>query len=411
MRPGRVLVLAGAVFAASFVAAAQGPRGFTHSFDDPAIQYTEGAHTDAGSRLVRDVEAGRVSLEFEKGSGYLRSVLTALDVPLDSQVVVYAKDSLQAPLISRDNPRTIYFNDRTAVAWVRGGAIEIAAQDPRQGVMFYQLDQKPGTPHIERETECLRCHVSWDTFGVPGLMVQSVGPPDPTGYATGGVVDHRTPIADRWGGWFVTGNPGGMHHMGNVPTDLPDAKRPAAPPVLKSLEGQFDLTGYLTPHSDIVALLVIDHQTRMMNLLTYLGWEARAGAAPEALDDIARLVVDYMLFVGEARLDGPIAGSSGFARRFASEGPRDSRGRSLRELDLTHRLMKYPCSYMIYAPVFDALPATAKTAVYERLWRILSGADHGRKYAHLTLDDRRAIVAILRDTKPGLPSYFETPAS
>lgn len=408
MRPSSALALASAAFAATAIAAAfQAPRGFTRSFDDPAIRYATGPRADAGLALNRALASGRTRLTFETGSGYLRSLLAALDVPVDSQVVVYAQDSLQAALITRKNPRAIYFNDRVAVGWVRGGNVEIAAQDPRQGVIFYELEQKErAAPCLTREFQCLRCHVSWDTLGVPGLMVQSVGPPDEAGYASGGVTDHRTPFADRWGGWYVTGNPGGMRHMGNVPVDLPDSKRPARPVALDWLEGQFDLAGYLSPQSDIVALMVLEHQTHMMNLLTYIGWEARIGAGPAALRDLARDVVDYMLFVDEARLDGAIDGSSGFARRFSSLGPKDRRGRSLRELDLRRRLVKYPCSYMIDAPAFDALPAPAKAAVYGRLWQVLSGEAAGTKYRRLSPADRRAIVEILRDTKKDLPPEF-----
>ena len=100
-------------------------------------------------------------------------------------------------------------------------------------------------------------------------------------------------------------------------------------------------------------------------------------------------------------------GSSGFAERFAAEGLRDRNGRSLRDLDLTRRLMRYPCSYLIYAPLFDALTSSMKRLVYERLWQVLSGSENGLRYRRaLTLNDRRAIVEILRATKPGLPASF-----
>ena len=73
----------------------------------------------------------------------------------------------------------------------------------------------------------------------------------------------------------------------------------------------------------------------------------------------------------EASLPGPIAGPTEFARTFASKGPRDPKGRSLRDLQSTDRLMRYPCSYLIYSEPFDALPAEAKTLVYKRLWEVL----------------------------------------
>jgi hypothetical protein len=176
--------------------------------------------------------------------------------------------------------------------------------------------------------------------------------------------------------------------------------------------------------SDITAQLVFSHQTRMTNLLTRVGWEARAadpslhpGQAPTPgedarvaamMDGIAREVVDYLLFIDEARLAGQVRGMSGFAERFSASGPRDRRGRSLYELDLTRRLMKYPCSYLIYSAAFDALPPGAKAPIYRRMWQVLSGEEREPRYSSaLALADRQAIVEILRDTKKDLPAYFQ----
>jgi hypothetical protein len=161
----------------------------------------------------------------------------------------------------------------------------------------------------------------------------------------------------------------------------------------------------------------------MTNLLTRVGWEARAAdptlhppfrASPGEEERIAQMmsaiaieVVDYLLFIDEAPLPGGVRGSSGFAERFSGLGPRDKAGRSLRQLDLTGRLMKYPCSYLIYSPAFDALPRAAKEPIYRRMWTILSGQEQDPRYrAALPLPTRRAIVEILRDTKPELPEYF-----
>jgi len=114
-----------------------------------------------------------------------------------------------------------------------------------------------------------------------------------------------------------------------------------------------------------------------------------------------------MLFVYEAPLPGPVKGSTGFAAAFAAAGPRDSKGRSVREFDLRRRLFRYPLSYMIYTPAFDALPAAAKDAAYRRMWDILAGREKHARYTHLTAPDRQALVEILRDTKKDLPSYFK----
>ena len=182
---------------------------------------------------------------------------------------------------------------------------------------------------------------------------------------------------------------------------------------LPSLEGLFDLKGYPTPYSDVVALLVMAHQTNMTNLITRIGWEARVAAASPTRDASARMteaardLVDYMLFVDEAPLTGPMKGGSGFAETFSAKGPRDGQGRSLRDFDLRRRLFKYPCSYMIYTPAFDGLPTVAKNAVYTRLWDVLSGRDTEPRYRSLSPQDRQAIVSILRETKRDLPTYFQ----
>jgi hypothetical protein len=233
-------------------------------------------------------------------------------------------------------------------------------------------------------------------------------------------VDQSDPLNRRFGGWFVTGSTGAAHHMGNDVAALDN--RPTRE--LTSVEGLFDADGYRALSSDIVAHLVLTHQAGMINLLTRAAWEARAAdpslhppftssPAQEAsiaavMSGVASEVVDYLLFVDEAKLTEPVRGASGFAERFSSGGPRDRKGRSLYELDLRHRLMKYPCSYLIYSPAFDALPPTAKEPIYKRLWEVLSGKEQDPRYrAALPLADRRAIVEILRDTKKDLPSYFQ----
>jgi len=204
--------------------------------------------------------------------------------------------------------------------------------------------------------------------------------------------------------------------MGNIPV-MPAEKgkaklaNPRQP--LKSVEGLFDLKGYPTPYSDVVAMMVLAHQTHMTNLITRVGWEARLADADPSEDAVLRTreaavdLVDYMLFVHEAPLAGAIEGSSGFAATFMNQGPRDAKGRSLRELDLRRRLFRYPCSYMIYTEAFDALPAAARDAVYARLWDVLSGREKHQRYNRLTAADRQAIVEILRETKKDLPVYFQ----
>jgi hypothetical protein len=336
-------------------------------------------------------------------------------------MLVFSQTSFQRRHINETNPRALFFNDRVALGWVRDGEIiELAAQDAREGVVFYTLDQQPNEhPEFRRVFTCLACHMAGDTLGVPGLLMFSTTAPPDGGRPTSVAIDQRSPIDTRWGGWYVTGTTGSAPHRGNETTSAVLARRE-----LSSVADLFDADGYQAMSSDVPALLVLSHQTHMTNLLTRVGWEARAAdpalhapfvAMPgedvriaQMMRGIAAEVVDYLLFVDEAPLPDRVSGSSGFAQRFAASGPRDKNGRSLHELDLSRRLMKYPCSYLVYSAAFDALPPAARDPIYRRMWDILSGADRSDRYrAALTVADRRAVVEILKDTKHDLPAYFE----
>jgi len=317
--------------------------------------------------------------------------------------------------------RTIFFSDAVTVAWPRGGSIEIAAQDPRQGMRFFLLEQRPDNPpRLTPSTRCLVCHHSSIAAGVPGLFTRSIvtGPDGTTlPWLGNSTSDHRSPLDERWGGWYVTGRAGGTTHLGNTfvraTVANPDAETRTGFDTPESLASHIDADAYLSPYSDVVALLVFQHQTWMMNLLTRIGWEVRLASADrpasvEAVADAsAREVVDYMLFVDEAPLPSAITGTSGFAEQFAARGPLDRKGRSFRQLNLEGRLFLYPCSYLIYSDVFEALPSEAKAAIYRRMWQVLSGQAADPRYRRLTRNDRTAIVEILRETKAGLPDYFE----
>src|SRR4051812_43262761 len=393
---------------------------FQGSADDPAIAYSTAPLSNAVARLEPKLRDGSVSLVFEGRSGYLRSALHALDIPVDSQALVFSQTSFQRKRIGETNPRALFFNDRVALGWVRDGELlEVAAQDATQGIVFYTLEQRPAErPEFRRVLTCLACHMSGDTLGVPGMLMFSTTAAD-NSPPRSAMIDHRMPVASRWGGWYVTGRSGSGRHRGNEAAAL--AARMTRD--LGSMNGPFDGDGYQAMSRDNAGLLVLSHQIHMTNLLTRAGWEARAAdpalhapflAAPGEAERIAQMmagvaaeVVDYLLFVDEAPLVDRVQGTSGFAERFAAAGPRDAKGRTLHELDLTRRLLKYPCSYLIYSDTFDALPAVAKAPIYRRMWDVLSGAESGDRYrAALTLADRRAIVEILKDTKPGLPQYF-----
>ena len=396
-----VVLAAIALCAATFATAQQKTGVFDQSINHPAIKYSTSDSTTVVDELNRKLRDGSAKLVYEGQSGYLRSVLQLLDVPVESQVMVYTQTSLQAQHVKMDNPRAIYFNDAVSVAFIRGaGLLEIVAQDPVLGSVFYTIQQEPvATATFGRDQQCLRCHLSWDTLGVPGMSILSTFPrASERDYANGFFVDHYRPIHERWGGWYVTGKQVPPRHLGNLPLILP--KPPAAPPGAPgSLEGKFDLTGYLTPYSDIVALMVLEHQVHFNNLVTRATWEARLGD-PMRVSEAAETLADYLLFVDEAPIeDGPIVGTSGFAEAFVARGKKDAKGRSLRELDLKTRLLKYPLSYMIHSPQFQALAEAPKNLVMARINGVLSGEISGAKYAHLTPALRAAIREILAGTR------------
>jgi hypothetical protein len=382
--------------------------------EHPAIAYQKTAPQDPVAQLDERLRRGEVRLAFEPGTGYLRSALAALNVPRESQVLVFSKTSFQARRINPANPRALFFGDTVSVGWVRGGEVlEFVGQDPRQGAIFYTLEQDPDRPpRFTRDLSCVQCHTGDITMNVPGMFLSSVFP-DRSGnvlFAPVFSTDHRTPFEFRWGGWYASGRHSLPRHLGNATVDpgrtnedmVTEATVHAA-----SLDGLFDPGGYPSRHSDIVALMVLEHQARALNLMTRIGWESRIGWQSRAdRDALVRELVDYLLFIDEAPLPGPVASLSGFAEAFAAAGPRDSRNRSLRDLDLQTRLLKHPCSFLVYSAPFDALPVETKAAVYDRMWRVLSGAVSDPRYARLGPADRQAIIEILRDTKPDLPDSF-----
>ena len=428
----RVFVCLSAVSLATIgVVAQQQP----HAADHAAIAYATSTPADRIARLQASIDAGAASLEFDPQRGYLPSLLRALEIPVSSQGLVFSRTSLQVDRIAPWTPRAVYFSDDAYVGWVQEGPImEIATVDPKLGAVFYTLRQEQAArPVFERQGRtCLQCHDSSSTTGgVPGLIMRSVFP-DRYGYVVPsdqGVTTDRTPLADRWGGWYVTGNLGNQPHMGNIAAPLvgheiansaayltklrAELSRPVA-----DLSERFDPAPYLTPHSDAVALMVLAHQASIHNLITAATYEARraeyddqmAGSArvDGAVSEGARVrietagerLVRAMLFVKEAPLAQPVSGTSGFAAEFARRGTRDQKGRSLRDLDLTRRLFRYPLSYLIYSESFDAMPAPVRTYVYRRLREVLSGQDDRPEFAHLSPADRDAVREILEETKP-----------
>jgi hypothetical protein len=395
----------------------------------PFIGYGGTASANRVARLAQRLPRGEVRLKFAAPRGYLDSVLYALQIDPSSQTLVYSKTSLQTELIRATTPRAIYFNDDTYVAWIPGTAfLEIATMDAVLGPVFYTMpnDSRSGIEVDRQTSRCLTCH---DTFGmtgggVPRLLFLSTLV-DKNGEALTGQpgqdTTDRTPIRDRWAGWYVTGQQGDQAHLGNIlanprePVTQLDSLRRGN---IASVAGLFDATPYLSDKSDIVALLVFEHQAYLQGLITRANYKSRrvlaregAGAstvewsalserAQKPLRAMLEPLVQALLFVNEAPITSPIESSSGFDEWFEKQGPRDSRGRSLRELDLRTRLFRHPLSYTIYSESFDGLPACAQEFVYTRLADILTGQEQAPAYAHLSAEARRELLDILTATKP-----------
>jgi len=403
--------------------------GHAQDFEQEPIRYSQAQPDNCVSRLIERLKSGDAQLPFDEQFGYLRSLLTALDMPTSSQMLVFSKTSFQRHRIGPRTPRALYFNDDVYIGYCHeGDVLEISAVDPQLGAVFYTLEQDAElSPRFRRQTDnCLICHGSSQTKEVPGHVVRSVFS-DASGLPilSSGTyrVDHTTPLKHRWGGWYVSGTHGDQQHLGNIIVRgrlERDNVDNAAGLNQVSLESRFDTSNYLTPHSDIVALMVLEHQTDAQNLITRASFLTRQAmhyqqslnrelkepadhiwdSTKSRIKSAGEPLVEYLLMSGEAELTAPIRGTSGFAEEFVKRGPRDSHGRSLRDFDLNTRLFKYPCSYLIYSPSFAALPHEVKDYVLLRMREVLSGQDKSEKFQHLSVADRQAIGEILAETLP-----------
>lgn len=405
-------------------------------FDRAPISYRESEPTNPISRLQDRLNRGEVSFEHDDDHGYLKSVLDALEVPVESQMLVFSKTSLQLRRITPRTPRAIYFNDDVYIGFCqRGDVLEVSTADPKLGTVFYTLDQeKMANPHFQRNNDnCLVCHSSSRTGGVPGHVIRSLyadAGGQPIFSAGSRMVDHTTPMKQRWGGWYVTGKHGEQTHLGNLvikgrrvlePVDNSQGEN------VLTLNERFNVERYLTPHSDIVALMVLEHQALVHNRITKASFAARQATYDEkTMNEIlgndknhrlestdrriasaAEDLVEALLFVDEAPLTATVTGTSGYTEVFGSSGPRDSKGRSLRDLDMNTRMFRYPCSYLIYSESFEGLPEESRKVVWKQMWDVLSGENQSEDYAHLSAEDRRSIAEILVATKSELPDYWK----
>ncbi len=408
-------------------------------YENAPIRYSDTTPNDAAQRLERLMTAGKVKIDRTDAWTVLRDVMKQFDIPQESQVMVFSKTSKQNDRISPQTPRVVYFGDNAYVGYCLGGSIEVATIDLKLGPIFYLLDpyEEPAKPlHFQRDNSCLSCHGGPFTPEVPGVIVRSVYP-GPEGHPImsqgSTVVDTTTPFSERWGGWYVTGKHGSVLHRGNVTatekndqTITIDFKAGAN---VSNLAKFFDVTPYQRKQSDIVALMVLEHQTSVQNILTKANQSSlRAmhmqtslqrelgetvmseptGTARRIIDHSAEDVVEALLFKDEAALpEGGIEGDPAFQTAFTQRAPQSSNGRSLKDFQLLHRLFKYRCSYMVYSQTFQHLTAPLKQTVLHRLWTILEGKDTTGQYAYLSDTERGHIRRILAETLPGAPAEWK----
>ncbi len=408
-------------------------------YENAPIRYSETPPNDTTQRLESLMAAGKVKIDRTDAWTVLRDVMKQFDIPQESQVMVFSKTSKQNDRISPQTPRVVYFGDNAYVGYCLGGSIEVATIDPKLGPIFYLLDpyEEPAKPlHFQRDNSCLSCHGGPFTPEVPGVIVRSVYP-GPEGHPImsqgSTVVDTTTPFSDRWGGWYVTGRHGSVLHRGNVTatekndqTINIDFKAGAN---ITNLAKFFDVTPYKRKQSDIVALMVLEHQTSVQNILTKANHAAlRAmnmqtslqrelgeivmseptGTARRIIDHSAEDVVEALLFKDEASLpEGGIEGDPAFQTAFTKRAPQSSDGRSLKDFQLLHRLFKHRCSYMVYSLTFQHLTAPLKQTVLSRLWNILDGKDTTGHFDYLTTTERSHIRRILAETLPGAPAEWK----
>ena len=418
-----------------FLAAMTGGFGFFHSsafgqtdINQAPINYQSAQPTDVVAQLAKRIEQGKTKLSWDKKHGWLPALLDELKVSRKSQTLVFSKTSQQLRKIHPSRPRALYFNDETYLGWVQDGDfVEIATVDDQLGAVFYTLTQKDSKrPEIRRDTQnCLSCHATRKTKDVPGFLVRSVYPKSdghPEFRLGTLTTDHRTDLKDRFGGWYVTGSHGKIRHRGNVvfsgDTDQPLPRDKGAN--LKTVPAKVRIDDYLESTSDIVALMVLEHQSQFHNLVTKASYECRKAIHYQAemnriferkesylsdstirrINGAAEKLVRYILYCDEHSLESPIKGNAEFAKQFLARANKDKSGRSLRDFDLKKRMFKYPCSYLIHTKSFKALPKPILNRVRQRMIEVLTGKDNSEPFEHLSETDRKNILAILGDTHP-----------
>ncbi|GAA4431385.1 hypothetical protein GCM10023155_25110 [Bremerella cremea] len=386
-------------------------------YEEAPIQYSDATPDTVISRLQKEIEAGNHVLPAEGEQGYLKALLQYLDVPESSQMLTFLKSSLQRPLIEPQNPRALYFGDDAYVGYVPGGIIELIVPDPRLGMVFYTLDDHDGAPRIQRQvSRCMTCHASSRTKNIPGLQIRSMYT-DPSGepvLSAGSFrTDHSSPLETRWGGWFVSGTHGEVEHLGNM--QLPNKKRPRQKVVNTSgtnvtdLAKFTDLSKNLTADSDLVALMVFEHQMDAHNWMVRANYayqidlhRGESEAVTAQWKKEADALVEHLLLLSEAKLPYPVQGTSNFANEFSQRGNLSANGHSLREFDLKTRMFKYPCSYTIESQLFRSLPKPVRQYTLEKIQGALASPEEfgwEEPLARYTPEQRAVAAQIVRQAE------------
>ena len=258
-------------------------------FQEDPIRYYVDNPEDPVAKLQERIDRGEKRLRFEAPNGYLRSVLAELDVPRSSQVLVYSRSSLQFRKVSPKTPRALYFNDDVYVGWINGGDfLEIVSFDANQGAIFYTVGQhREEAQGFAQGRSSTASSATWRR----GLEACRGCSSDRSSRTARGTrprrrrtydTDHRSPLSERWGGWYVTGAQGRQPHLGNLIIDEPKPENldATAGGNAVDLSSRFPLDAYAARHSDIVAHLVLDHQAPLHNLITRANYETRLGCMP-----------------------------------------------------------------------------------------------------------------------------------
>ncbi|MCP5537905.1 MAG: hypothetical protein H7A51_16940 [Akkermansiaceae bacterium] len=399
----------------------------TPDYDLAPVLYSSSKDHNTITRLQEAIDSEKFNLPDSEPKEILKALLDELQIPVSSQMLVFSKTSLQRDLITPAHPRAVYFNSDFYVGWVPGGIIEVVACDDPKGMMFYSFDiNKPvGKRTFVRNQECMTCHASKNTMDVPGLLVRSVFT-EKDGQALlswgSSLTTPASPMADRWGGWYVTGTHGQSGHMGNKWVTMSESgdhhynKNHGLN--VTDLSAYFDTGKYLTGTSDILALMIMEHQIDVHNKLAaakmgylrrvYLGkainegqYDSDSPAARKMLQGYVDSILKALLFADEVRLpeDG-ISGSKAYQKDFVAQGVHYD-GHSLRDLRLEKRIFKYRCSFMIHSKAFDLLPEEIKTPVLKKLHRIVTGRETPVGYPRLSSREQGRIHAILSHTHKG----------